>query len=64
MVPEELEFLNRFDRFYQVMVNSVKEEKINESDFYALIRVKCRGMERERRLKIIYVEFDNKKKSR
>lgn len=56
MVPERLEFLNRFDKFYQVMVNSVKEEKIKESDFYSLIRAKCKNMERERREAIIYVK--------
>ena len=58
MVPEHLDFLNTFDKFYQVMVNSIKENKINESDFYALIRAKCKNMERLRREEIIIkVEF-------
>ncbi len=60
MVPEKLNFLKRFDNFYQVMVNSIKEDKINESDFYALIRAKCKNMERERRYKTIYVKYNNK----
>ena len=49
MVPERKEFLDTFDKFYQVMVNSIKENKINESDFYALIRAKCKNMERKKR---------------
>jgi len=52
-VPEHLEFLDTFDKFYQVMVNSIKENKINERDFYALIRAKCKIMERLRREEII-----------
>lgn len=58
MVPERLEFLNRFDLFYKVMVNSIKEDKVNERDFYALIRAKCKVMEKERREKVdIKVEY-------
>ena len=58
MVPERLEFLNRFDKFYQVLVNDVKENKINERDFYALIRAKCKVMDRERRKEVeIKVEY-------
>jgi len=53
VVPEHLEFLDTFDKFYQVMVNSIKENKINERDFYALIRAKCKIMERLRREEII-----------
>ena len=53
MVPERKEFLDTFDKFYQVMVNSIKENKINESDFYALIRAKCKNMERKRREEVI-----------
>jgi len=57
-VPERLEFLNRFDLFYKVMVNSIKEDKVNERDFYALIRAKCKVMEKERREKVdIKVEY-------
>jgi len=53
MVPERLEYLDTFDKFYQGMVNSIKENKINERDFYALIRAKCKNMERLRREEII-----------
>jgi len=49
MLPERLYFLNRFDKFYQGIVNAVKEDKVNERDFYALIRAKCKNMERLRR---------------
>jgi hypothetical protein len=58
MVPESLEFLDQFDKFYQVIVNSIKEDRINEYDFYALIRTKCKNMERERRERVdIKVDF-------
>ena len=53
MVPERLEFLDTFDKFYQVIRNAVKEDKITERDFYALIRAKCKNMERLRREEII-----------
>jgi len=40
------------------MVNSIKEDKVNERDFYALIRAKCKVMEKERREKVdIKVEY-------
>jgi len=53
VVPERLEFLDTFDKFYQVIRNAVKEDKITERDFYALIRAKCKNMERLRREEII-----------
>lgn len=49
MLPERLNFLKRFDNFYQIMVNSIKEAKINERDFYLIIRAKCKAMDQERR---------------
>ncbi len=49
MMPERLKFLERVDRFYQTMVNSVKENKISEKDFYSILIIKCKGMDRERR---------------
>ncbi|GAH89033.1 unnamed protein product [marine sediment metagenome] len=51
MVPERLEFLGRFDKFYQVMVNSIKENKISERDFYIIMGAKCKSMNQERREK-------------
>jgi len=50
-VPERLEFLNRFDLFYGVMINAVKENKLNERDFYIIIGAKCKAMNQERREK-------------
>ncbi|MBA7489819.1 hypothetical protein ES702_00353 [subsurface metagenome] len=52
MLPEKLSFLKRFDVFYLVMVNSAKEDKINERDFYSLIRAKVKTMDQERRDKL------------
>ena len=52
MLPEKLEFLNRFDNFYQVIVNAVKENKADERDFYIIIGAKVKSMERERRERV------------
>ena len=51
MLPERLNFLDRFDNFYQVIVNAVKEDKINERDFYIIIGAKIKSMNQERREK-------------
>lgn len=51
MSPERLLFLDRFNNFYQVIVNASKEDKINERDFYLIIRAKCKSMDQERREK-------------
>lgn len=34
------------------MVNSIKEDKINERDFYALIIAKAKTMEKEKRERV------------
>lgn len=60
MMPERLEFLNRFDNFYQVMINALKEDKLNERDFYLIIGAKVKAMNQERREKILLL---NKKAS-
>ena len=49
MRPERLSFLNRFDSFYQELVNAVKEDIIQERDFYIIVRGKCKSMDQERR---------------
>ena len=49
MLPERLNFLERFDNFYQVMVNAVKEDKIDERDFYIIMGAKCKSMNQDRR---------------
>ncbi len=49
MLPEKLDYLGRFENFYLVMVNSAKENTINERDFYSLIRAKAKTMNQERR---------------
>ncbi|MBA7564029.1 hypothetical protein ES708_05691 [subsurface metagenome] len=53
MLPYRLSFLSRFDRFYEALVNSVKESEVSERDFYRLIRAKCKSMDQERREKLI-----------
>ena len=49
MLPERLNFLDRFDSFYQVIENAVKEDKVNERDFYLIIGAKCKSMNQERK---------------
>lgn len=49
MLPEKLNFLREFDNFYQAMVNAMKEDKINERDFYIIIGAKCKTMNQKRR---------------
>jgi len=48
---ERLTFLDRFNKFYQAIVNASKEDKISERDFYLIIRAKCKSMDQERREK-------------
>lgn len=49
MFPDRLSFLNKFDNFYQVITNAVKEDKLNERDFYLIIIAKAKSMNQERR---------------
>ena len=53
MLPERLNFLREFDNFYKELVNSVKEDIIQERDFYIIIKNKCKAMDQERRERII-----------
>jgi len=53
MIPDRLKFLERFDRFYQVMVKAVKEDELNERDFYLIITAKAKSMNQERREKTL-----------
>jgi len=49
MIPDRLNFLKKFDNLYQVIVNAVREDKIDERDFYIIIGAKCESMNQERR---------------
>ena len=49
MLPEGLNFLTEFDRFYQDLVKDIKEGRFNERDFYLIIDAKSKSMNRERR---------------
>lgn len=49
MIPDRLNFLDRFDNLYRVIVNAVKEDKLNERDFYIIIIAKAKSMDQERR---------------
>ena len=60
MLPERLNFLNRFEKFHQAMVNAVKEDKVDEQDFYIIMGAKCKSMNKERRERTLLL---NKKAS-
>ena len=49
MIPDRLKFLSRFDKFYKELVNAVKEDIVQERDFYIVIRRECKNMDQERR---------------
>jgi len=53
MVPERLEFLSRFDSFYNMLVEQAKQDRISESDFYMIIKAKSKAMEKELREKVV-----------
>jgi len=53
MTPDRLKFLERFDRFYQVMVKAVKEDELDERDFYIIMGAKVKSMNLERREKTL-----------
>jgi len=55
MIPDRLKFLERFDIFYQVMVEAVKEDKLNERDFYIIMGAKVKSMNQERREKTLFL---------
>ena len=44
---ERLDFLKRLDRFYQAIIEQIKQNNITEADFYMLLSVKCRSMSKE-----------------
>ena len=59
MQPDKLKYLDSFDKFYQMLVGQVKEKKINERDFYMIIKAKVKSMDQDRREKVVIkVELD------
>lgn len=48
MCPNRMDFLNEFDRFYQELVNDIKEARYTEQNFYLIIIAKAKAMNRER----------------
>jgi hypothetical protein len=53
VLSDRLSFLNKFDNFYQVITNAVKENKLNERDFYLIIIAQAKSMNQERREKTL-----------
>lgn len=49
MIPERLNFLSEFDKFYNKLSLDLKEDRYNEAEFYLIITAKAKSMDRERR---------------
>jgi len=47
-----MKFLDRFDSFYRVIANAIKENKVTERDFYLIIGAKVKSMNQERRERV------------
>ena len=48
MLPERLNFLSEFDKFYNSLVSDLKQERYNEAEFYLIITAKSKAMDWER----------------
>jgi len=48
MIPDRLEYLDRVDRFYKMLIDQAKQDIITEADFYLLLSVKCKNLNKER----------------
>lgn len=48
---ERLEYLQRFDKFYRMLIEQAKQNIINESDFYLVMIAKLKALSRELREK-------------
>lgn len=51
MLPDRLNYLNRFDKFYKVLIEQAKTNNLNENEFYLVTIAKLKAMSRERREK-------------
>jgi hypothetical protein len=43
MQPEKLKYLDRIQKFINVLVESAKTDKINEMEFYMLLSTQCKA---------------------
>ena len=53
MLPERLEYLKRVEKFYNMLVEQAKQDRITEADFYMIIKAKIKALDRERREEVI-----------
>ena len=56
MLPERLEYIDRVQKFINVLVESAKTNNITEQDFYLVLGAKVKSMNQERREKKTYVK--------
>ena len=60
MLPERLEYLERVEKFYNMLVEQAKQDKISEADFYMIIKAKIKALDRQRREEIVIkVEYSD-----
>jgi len=43
MIPDKLKYLDRIQKFINVLVESAKTDKINEMEFYMLLSTQCKA---------------------
>ena len=48
MVPERLGYLSRLDKFYKMLTEEAKQDNITETDFYLILALKCKSLNKER----------------
>jgi len=54
-----LEYLKRVEKFYNMLVEQAKQDKISEADFYMLLGVKCKAMNKERKRENLLLNKDD-----
>ena len=60
MLPERLEYLKRVEKFYNMLVEQAKQDRISEADFYMIIKAKIKALDRQRREEIVIkVEYSD-----
>ncbi|MBA7642310.1 hypothetical protein ES703_50000 [subsurface metagenome] len=60
MLPDKLNFLGEFEKFYQGLVKDIKEGIYGEKDFYIFIGAKIKRMDWRRRNKKVLLNKRNK----
>ena len=60
MLPDKLNFLSEFEKFYQGLAKDIKEGIYGEKDFYILVGAKIKRMDWRRKNKRVLLNKMNK----